>query len=538
MQQLPHKARALEERLYKTSPSLESYLDRSTLKNRLKKVAVLITTQYKESAKGRKLSKTSRGSSSSFSIPWVGGGATTRDSVSSNMGPPRSVSVGAGGNVSQRSSFASNNGTKQNTMPVGQESAGLSKQKAVNEELQRQILANIRQQQHLVHSTRQGSSEVSRNDNNGSNEPGGLQQGSISEIGRRSSSGQMLQSNHQFSNMQQNPFNSNIQQQNGQMVNSMMGNPMNDMQGNQLTNRNMQGNMMHQMGSNSLGMGDAAFSTQTSLMRHTSAPESSSGSNFSPAQMAMMRQQSVPVPNGSNGMNMPMHMQNAATMQATFMRQQNSSDTPSSLQQQQQQQQQAALMRQMPNPQNQREAAAFAQMQATMMGQAQGAPNGQFNTIGQSDAFLMRQNSGQMNPQAQGAMMRQMSESSQQFSQSGNAAMQADMMRRTSFGNNQNLLSPNGGSSFGPNSTIMNQQIGNIGTTMLPNGQVVPTHMLQSNPVLLQQMNAVNMQQNFQQPQMMNNMTIMQGQNPGNFNVNDRSNGQSNKSGDDSDFNW
>ncbi|KAL7577542.1 hypothetical protein ACA910_015075 [Epithemia clementina (nom. ined.)] len=46
LQQLPHKARKLEERLYRAAPSLSAYQDLSTLKNRLQLVAQIITNQY------------------------------------------------------------------------------------------------------------------------------------------------------------------------------------------------------------------------------------------------------------------------------------------------------------------------------------------------------------------------------------------------------------------------------------------------------------------------------------------------------------
>ena len=46
LQQLPHKARKLEERLYRAAPSLSAYQDLSTLKDRLQMVAQMITNQY------------------------------------------------------------------------------------------------------------------------------------------------------------------------------------------------------------------------------------------------------------------------------------------------------------------------------------------------------------------------------------------------------------------------------------------------------------------------------------------------------------
>jgi hypothetical protein len=61
LRQLPHKARKLEERLYRNSTSLEAYLEKKTLKTRLKKLARIITNQFEE-AKKRRILGTDRGS--------------------------------------------------------------------------------------------------------------------------------------------------------------------------------------------------------------------------------------------------------------------------------------------------------------------------------------------------------------------------------------------------------------------------------------------------------------------------------------------
>lgn len=49
LRQLPHKARKLENRLYLSAPSLESYLDRRTLTTRLQRLAKAIVKQYSSS---------------------------------------------------------------------------------------------------------------------------------------------------------------------------------------------------------------------------------------------------------------------------------------------------------------------------------------------------------------------------------------------------------------------------------------------------------------------------------------------------------
>lgn len=47
LQELPHKALKLEKQLYKAAPSLQAYMDESTLKHRLRKVANAITTHVR-----------------------------------------------------------------------------------------------------------------------------------------------------------------------------------------------------------------------------------------------------------------------------------------------------------------------------------------------------------------------------------------------------------------------------------------------------------------------------------------------------------
>ena len=67
MGRLPVKARMLEAQLYKRATSLEAYLDRSTLKSRLGKLASAITSHYKQSMHGRRNSTRSSASRSSAS---------------------------------------------------------------------------------------------------------------------------------------------------------------------------------------------------------------------------------------------------------------------------------------------------------------------------------------------------------------------------------------------------------------------------------------------------------------------------------------
>lgn len=90
LQQLPHKARKLEERLFRAAPSLSAYQDLSTLKNRLRKVAQIITNQYEASRSQRP----SGFNSSSFT-------------TSNSFGSPQSSSYPIRDSVTSTASFGS-----------------------------------------------------------------------------------------------------------------------------------------------------------------------------------------------------------------------------------------------------------------------------------------------------------------------------------------------------------------------------------------------------------------------------------------------
>jgi hypothetical protein len=89
LQQLPHKARKLEERLYRTAPSLESYLSKRTLKKRLGKLARTISKQYQQ-ARGSRRASAKRNSvtsqSSNFSFASQHSLASARNSMTSHSG--------------------------------------------------------------------------------------------------------------------------------------------------------------------------------------------------------------------------------------------------------------------------------------------------------------------------------------------------------------------------------------------------------------------------------------------------------------------
>lgn len=112
LKELPYKARKLEEQLYKTAPSLEAYLDKQTLKHRLKKVAHAITSQFRL-AKGGKTMSRRRSSKSRSSI--------TSETSTGSTGSANAADMSA-----------------------------LEQQQAVNQKLQEQILENIRQQQQIM----------------------------------------------------------------------------------------------------------------------------------------------------------------------------------------------------------------------------------------------------------------------------------------------------------------------------------------------------------------------------------------------------
>ena len=142
LKELPYKARKLEEQLYKTAPSLQAYLDKATVKHRLKKVAHAITSQFRI-AKGKSPSSGKRTSKKSSDI--------SLGSILSAMSP-RNSNTSASGDMSD-----------------------LERQQQVNQKLQDQILENIRQQQQIMRNL------MGSNSNNNNNQQGGNQQHSASD---------------------------------------------------------------------------------------------------------------------------------------------------------------------------------------------------------------------------------------------------------------------------------------------------------------------------------------------------------------------
>lgn len=488
MKQLPHKARVLEDRLYKRAPSIDAYLNRSTLKNRLKRLAVTITAHYQQMSKPRKNSESCCQSNNS----------SNADAIFSGMETPKSTKPENSTQISSVDSHilqslqppmsVPSSETKQldvAALPPDEALSELARQKAVNESLQKQILENIRQQQQLVQSigaagTGSRSSNVSSGQINSTDRA----------TQRHNNLGPLNSLDNQQSNMQNNSRVNTMQNMNHQMP-STPGNTMNGTQGNQFSNMQGSDNMMaNHRNPQFPGMGN--MTAQNVLMRHPSASDIVMPS-FVQAQSAMMR----PLPNGMN-------TQNAAAMRGDGTA--GNGISPA---------QQQAFMQQMSNTNSQNQAAAFAQIQSAMMGQGCIGDDHHLNET-QMMAAMMRQDSRpnqQMSPQAaahaQAAMMRQLS-GSNQFGRSTNAAnaLQAEMMRRASMNNGFH-------SSGSPpsSSSIMNQQINQNNTaSIFPNGQL-HAQFRQANPMMLRQMNAAGMQQqNMNMNQQMQQRMVMAAQ--------------------------
>ena len=226
----------LENQLYKSATSLEAYLDRSTLKSRLGKLASAITAHYKQVMQNRRpdaskqqnndtavggsansvgslpesiaplpnlkrqisesvaSSKTSlpiaptakirreqsdsvipssssssfpAGASSTSSLPVPGGGLSGANINEGSINMPISNSLDGGNpliqnNINVNNTFQNSN----NNMALTNGAAGISalaNQRATNEQLQQQILENIRQQQELVRRINGGNNAGTQN---------------------------------------------------------------------------------------------------------------------------------------------------------------------------------------------------------------------------------------------------------------------------------------------------------------------------------------------------------------------------------------
>lgn len=172
LQQLPHKARKLEERLYQTASSLEAYLDKRSLKRRLGKLALTISKQFREARRNPRNSVTSTTSNFSFTS-MASLASSARSSFASHQGLRDSFSsvgqtVGGMPSVSEQDTTTTqpvpaivpslapgdtgqNAGVPEVLPANGQQSiAALERQKMVNATLQEQIKQSMRQQAELV----------------------------------------------------------------------------------------------------------------------------------------------------------------------------------------------------------------------------------------------------------------------------------------------------------------------------------------------------------------------------------------------------
>jgi hypothetical protein len=447
MKQLPHKARVLEDRLYRKASSLEAYLNRSTLKNRLRTLAVTITAHYKNSVKTKKGSRRGQPATS---------GGSKHDSVARSSSPQDSLDAPlmalAGHSLDKEDSPLGPMIVPPIASPVPSRDDGevlppevamneLARQKQVNEELQKQILENIRQQQQLVHSIRRGSNGSEINTGMNPNNP------SANFQGRDMTGGVMAE------------LRSNSSQGTRQRKN-MAPSDLNDAQSSQFSSS------MARSGSASSAMVHPPFEAQTSMARQ--------GSGFNAAQIALMQKQSSSMPGSS------INIQHK-NMQAEMMIR-NSSAGPQGLgsaaSQAQFQAQQDAMMMQT-QMQNQ---AAQAQMQAMMSANS--------NPFNMAQAAMMA-GGIQMNPQAQMALMQQMS-ANQMNNHPGNP--QSEFMRRTSLGNNPNI--PSGTAAMMGYPGMMNTAMGGNDPMM---GAFTNNQQMAQNAAMMQSMNGMGMPQNMTQ---------------------------------------
>jgi hypothetical protein len=195
LKELPYKARKLEEQLYRGAPTLQDYLDKVSLKYRLKRVAKNIVTQYRQ-ARARRASSL-KGMSSSYSMasnpasflatqdttprqsnikslanhPGAFQSNDPRSSISSMRSSSSSTASGLAAfsmmNGDHQGRRRSSTGASLDVSAFSQASqatnrmgvtsnggmmshATVEEQQLANQKLQQQILENIRQQQQLM----------------------------------------------------------------------------------------------------------------------------------------------------------------------------------------------------------------------------------------------------------------------------------------------------------------------------------------------------------------------------------------------------
>mmetsp|Transcript_15215 Transcript_15215/g.33294 ORF Transcript_15215/g.33294 Transcript_15215/m.33294 type:complete len:611 (+) Transcript_15215:122-1954(+) len=268
IKQLPHKARKLEERLYRSAPSLRAYQDLSTLKTRLLRVARDITKRY-NGMKTRHSISSSRGSirrgssvsmsttlsslRNSLSSQSQGG---YRDSISAgalnqqmaafsnSLSIPSSVdarnnSVGSRpslkalseemlsgrsrGGATSTSLEGSDQSQKMNKSQSNEPTSMIEQQKALNEKLRLEIEQNLRTQNELFQKMK---AQQSGRPNMLTPAAQLQRQSSQSSAGQMGATAPSLQQTHQIDSVQQvGGFNNQIGQANGP-ASSQLNNPM------------------------------------------------------------------------------------------------------------------------------------------------------------------------------------------------------------------------------------------------------------------------------------------------------------------------
>ena len=205
LRQLPTKARKLEERLYRSAPTLEIYEDKSTLKNRLKKLARAIMLRYEGSSTRSSFRSSVSSLASSRSGSVVSHLQQHRDSfVSQNSMDSLStlnnqmnqqmsglgVSKERGGSTNDTKGSEASGTSNNNMDSIPEEGKGngslssgadskismLEQQKQANERLQQQIMENIRKQEELLRRLQQQAGNNSGPGNNSNNAPNMMQQ--------------------------------------------------------------------------------------------------------------------------------------------------------------------------------------------------------------------------------------------------------------------------------------------------------------------------------------------------------------------------
>ena len=493
LDQLPHKTRVLEDKLYKKARSLEEYVDRTTLKNRLRRLAVTIAAHYNESVKKSK--RRSVGSLSSIAtVPHRNSLLSFGDTDDNTANMTAQLLAARSGSTQNNIIFSAegrmgtvarptangNNDQQHNKVPSEMAISDLARQKTA----QNGIVSNIQQQQVLVNGVRKGSNSLS----------GGITDNGNSAGANKSATGKDSGSSTVVTQQVGDTGETRLQNSSGNGTNS--GDNKGDntdarrsqFYGIATTNNVLQGNQID-IGTHAMPM--MSDSSQAGLIGQQSMPVASSFNNGNSSigdmnsHAALTGQQSMPISTGGGGGAVQLggnhnqaqiQLQQLMAQQAALSMQQNSGVGNLA----QQQVMQAEFFRQASQSSAQMNMAQQAQLQAEMMRRASAA-------------------SGGVNPMNQQQLLAQ-------------AQMQAEMMRRASIGSlgtmsshavpigGQYGMMPQAGGMVNP--VMMNQQMGQ----MFGNNP----QMMQGNANTMQPMNmnmgqVNNVQQQQQQQQQQQN---------------------------------